>query len=62
VKYPGYSRDVIFIRSRKRIYVATGDLSVSMQLTSANAEAAAQIKAESQRVLTKAARGEARPR
>lgn len=51
VKYPGYSRDIVSFGLIKEASAANGAVSVSMQLTSANAEAAAQIKAESERVL-----------
>ena len=51
VKYPGYSRDIVSFGLVKSVATHEGDVSVSMQLTSANAEAAAQIKAESEQVL-----------
>src|SRR5689334_23057917 len=51
VKYPGYSRDIVSFGLIKEINAANGAVSVSMQLTSANAEAARQIKEESERVL-----------
>lgn len=51
VKYPGYSRDIVSFGLVKEANAANGAVSVSLQLTSANAEAAAQIKAESERVL-----------
>jgi len=51
VKYPGYSRDIVSFGLVKSVAAHEGDVSVSMQLTSANAEAATQIKAESERVL-----------
>ena len=51
VKYPGYSRDIVSFGLVKSVAAHEGDISVSMQLTSANAEAAAQIKAESEQVL-----------
>lgn len=51
VKYPGYSRDIVSFGLIKEANAANGAVSVSMQLTSANPEAAAQIKAESERVL-----------
>lgn len=51
VKYPGYSRDIVSFGLVKEAHTANGAVSVSMQLTSANVEAAAQIKAESERVL-----------
>ena len=51
VKYPGYTRDIVSFGLVKDIAVASGAVSVTMQLTSANHEAAQQIKAESERVL-----------
>ncbi len=51
VKYPGYSRDIVSFGLIKQIAADQGAVSVSMQLTSANVEAAGQIKAESERVL-----------
>jgi len=51
VKYPGYSRDIVSFGLIKEANAANGAISVSMQLTSANTEAAQQIKAESERVL-----------
>jgi len=51
VKYPGYSRDIVSFGLVKQVAANEGAVSVSMQLTSANAEAAAQIKTESERVL-----------
>jgi ATP-binding protein involved in chromosome partitioning len=51
VKYPGYSRDIVSFGLVKTVAINAGAVRVAMQLTSANAEAAAQIKAESERVL-----------
>ena len=51
VKYPGYSRDIVSFGLVKEISAASGAVSVIMQLTSPNAEAALQIKAESERLL-----------
>ncbi len=51
VKYPGYSRDIVSFGLVKNVAANEGAVSVSMQLTSANTEAAAQIKTESERVL-----------
>jgi ATP-binding protein involved in chromosome partitioning len=51
VKYPGYSRDIVSFGLVKDISSANGAVSVTMQLTSPHAEAAAQIKSESERVL-----------
>jgi ATP-binding protein involved in chromosome partitioning len=51
VKYPGYSRDIVSFGLVKDIAVANGAVSVALQLTSANPEAARQIKAEAEQVL-----------
>ena len=51
VKYPGFSRDIVSFGLVKDISITNGTVSVSMQLTSANPEAAQQIKVESERVL-----------
>lgn len=51
VKFPGYSRDIISFGLIKDIAVSNGAVSVTMQLTTNNPEAAAQIKAESERAL-----------
>lgn len=56
VKYPGYSRDVVSFGLVKQIAVKDGAVSVVMNLTSANPDAARQIKAESEQVL-RAVRG-----
>ena len=51
VKYPGYSRDIISFGLIKDIAANNGAVSVTMQLTTNNPEAAAQIKADSERAL-----------
>jgi len=51
VKYPGYSRDIVSFGLVKEVSAANGAVSVTMQLTSPNPEAAAQIKAESESLL-----------
>jgi ATP-binding protein involved in chromosome partitioning len=51
VRYPGYSRDVVSFGLVKEISVANNAVSVTMQLTSANPEAAQQIKAEAEQAL-----------
>ena len=51
VKYPGYSRDIVSFGLVKEISAANGAVSVAMQLTSPNSEAAQQIKAEAERIL-----------
>src|SRR5258706_6337141 len=51
VKYPGYSRDIVSFGLVKDLAVGNGAVSVVMQLTTASAEVAQQIKAESERAL-----------
>ncbi|MGD1088732.1 MAG: Mrp/NBP35 family ATP-binding protein [Verrucomicrobiota bacterium] len=51
VKYPGYSRDIVSFGLVKEISTANSAVSVAIQLTSPNSEAAQQIKTESERVL-----------
>jgi ATP-binding protein involved in chromosome partitioning len=51
IKYPGYSRDIVSFGLVKEISAANGAVSVTMQLTSPNSEAAAQIKIESERAI-----------
>ncbi|HSY16928.1 MAG TPA: iron-sulfur cluster assembly protein, partial [Candidatus Acidoferrales bacterium] len=51
VKYPGYSRDIISFGLVKEVASNNGAVNVVMQLTSPNAEAARQIKAESEKIL-----------
>ncbi|HLZ54747.1 MAG TPA: Mrp/NBP35 family ATP-binding protein [Verrucomicrobiae bacterium] len=51
VKYPGYSRDIVSFGLVKEISAANGTVSVALQLTSQNPDAARQIKEESERVL-----------
>jgi ATP-binding protein involved in chromosome partitioning len=51
VKYPGYSRDIVSFGLIKQIATDGGAVRVTMQLTSANSEAARQIKEESERML-----------
>lgn len=51
VKYPGFSRDIVSFGLVKEISAANGAVSVSLQLTSANADAAKQIKWESEQAL-----------
>ena len=51
VKYPGYSRDIVSFGLVKDISTHGGVVSVIMQLTSPNMEAAQQIKIESERAL-----------
>jgi len=51
VKYPGYSRDIVSFGLVKEISVTNDAVSVSMQLTSPNADVARQIKEEAERGL-----------
>src|ERR1017187_5634264 len=53
VKYPGYSRDIVSFGLVKEISAANGAVSVALQLTSPNPDAARQIKAEAEQVLKK---------
>ena len=53
VKYPGFSRDIISFGLVKEISVANGAVSVLLQLTSPNADAAKQIKIDAELVLKK---------
>src|SRR3954469_19247449 len=51
VKYPGFSRDVVSFGLVKNVSAANGAVSVSLELTSANPEAAAQLKGDCERTL-----------
>jgi ATP-binding protein involved in chromosome partitioning len=51
VKYPGYSRDIVSFGIVKHIAASNGAVSVTIQLTSANNDAAQKIKAEAEQVL-----------
>ena len=51
VKYPGYSRDIVSFGLVKQIATDNGAVSVTMELTSANQEAAQQIKEQSEQAL-----------
>ena len=51
VKYPGYSRDIVSFGIVKNVAVANGAVSVSIHLTSANAEVAQQLKSDCQDAL-----------
>ncbi len=53
VKYPGFSRDIVSFGLLKEISITNGTVSVTLQLTTPNAEIAQQIKAESERILQK---------
>jgi len=51
VKYPGYSRDIVSFALVKNIAVNGGAVSITLNLTTPNAEVASQLKAESERVV-----------
>ena len=51
VRYPGFSRDIVSFGLVRDVTVNAGTVSVALQLTSPNPQAAAQIKAESEAVL-----------
>src|ERR1043166_36881 len=51
VKYPGYTRDIVSFGLLKNITANNGAVSLTLQLTSANPQAAQQIKADCERVL-----------
>ncbi|HTD65460.1 MAG TPA: Mrp/NBP35 family ATP-binding protein [Candidatus Limnocylindria bacterium] len=51
VKYPGYSRDIVSFGIVKHVAASNGAVSVTIQLTSANNEAAQKIKADAEAVL-----------
>ncbi|HZR18923.1 MAG TPA: Mrp/NBP35 family ATP-binding protein [Verrucomicrobiae bacterium] len=51
VKYPGYSRDIVSFGLVKQVAVNAGAVSVSLNLTTANPEAARQLKNEAEQVL-----------
>ena len=51
VKYPGFSRDIVSFGLVKEISAANGAVSVVLQLTSPNPDAARQIKAEAEQAV-----------
>jgi len=51
VKYPGFSRDVVSFGLVKQVAIKNGAVSVSLNLTSGNPDAARQIKADSEQAL-----------
>jgi ATP-binding protein involved in chromosome partitioning len=51
VKYPGYSRDIVSFGLVKHMAANNGAVSVTIQLTSPNAEAAQKIKVEAEQAL-----------
>ena len=52
VKYPGFSRDIVSFGLVKEIAIVNGAVRVVLQFTSANPDAARQIKGEVERVLS----------
>jgi ATP-binding protein involved in chromosome partitioning len=53
VKYPGFSRDIISFGLVKDVAITSGAVSVVLQLTSPNPDAARQIKVEAEEILKK---------
>jgi ATP-binding protein involved in chromosome partitioning len=53
VKYPGFSRDIVSFGLVKNVSAASGAVSVDLQLTSPNPDAARQIKTEAEQILKK---------
>src|SRR6185503_6587760 len=51
VKYPGYSRDIVSFGLVKNVVTNQGAVSIGVELTSPNREAAAQIKQQCEEVL-----------
>ena len=51
VKYPGYSRDIVSFGLVKEISTTSDAVSVTMQLTASNPDAARQIKEDCERIL-----------
>ena len=51
VKYPGYSRDIVSFGLVKNVAASQGAVSLLLALTTPNAEIAAQLKMECERVL-----------
>jgi len=51
VKYPGYSRDIVSFGIVKQVAASNGAVSVTIQLTSANNDAAQKIKADAEQAL-----------
>src|SRR5437867_10525936 len=51
VKYPGYSRDIVSFGLVKSVAANDGAVSVSIELTSANREVAAQLKQSCEQVI-----------
>src|SRR4051812_21683344 len=53
VKYPGYSRDIVSFGLIKNIALHEGEVVVSVQMTTPNADSAAQIKRDAEGILKK---------
>ena len=51
VKYPGYSRDIVSFGLVKNVALNNGAVSIMVELSSGNAEIAAQIKHETEQIL-----------
>jgi ATP-binding protein involved in chromosome partitioning len=51
VKYPGYSRDIISFGLVKEVAAANGAVSVTLQLSNASAETAAQLKTDAEHAI-----------
>ncbi len=51
VKYPGYSRDIVSFGIVKNIFITGDHVTVSVQLSSANADVAEQLKREAELIL-----------
>src|SRR5262245_1990022 len=51
VKYPGYSRDIVSFGLVKNVAANQGAISITLQLTSANPQAAQQLKQDCEQVL-----------
>ena len=51
VKYPGYSRDIVSFGIVKNVAANNGAVSVSIELTSANKDVAAQLKQDCEQSL-----------
>src|SRR6266516_4029454 len=51
VKYPGYSRDIVSFGLVKSVAASDGAVSVSVELTSANGDVAAQLKQSCEQVI-----------
>ncbi len=51
VKYPGYSRDIVSFGLVKNVALHQGEVTVSIQLSAPNADAAQQIKREAELIL-----------